>query len=158
MVAADARAVAALTGELGYPVGVDELRRRVDHLRSQLANEVLVAVDDDDRPIGWIHVGRTPTLETSDAALIGGLVVGDAHRDGGIGTALVAAAEAWARAAGATRMVVRSRSTRERAHRFYEDLGYGRVKVSHVFEKPLPDGGAEPGDPAPDGVSRESGW
>ena len=157
MVAADVPAVAALTGELGYPVEDEELTRRVTHLRSQPGNEVLVAVDEADRPIGWIHVGRMPTLETSDAALIGGLVVGEGQREGGIGTALVAAGEAWARASGATRMIVRSRTTRERAHEFYERLGYGRVKVSQVFEKSLVDAGAEPGGPAPGAISRESG-
>jgi GNAT superfamily N-acetyltransferase len=134
---ADLAVAAALTTELGYPVASDELARRVAHLRAHSDHEVLVATDADDRPIGWIHVGRMPTLEASDAALIGGLVVAEGSRSSGVGTDLVAAAEAWAAAHGARRIVVRSRSTRERAHRFYERLGYAPVKVSHVFEKGL---------------------
>jgi hypothetical protein len=32
---------------------------------------------------------------------------------------------------------VRSNVVRERAHTFYERLGYGRVKAQQVYEKPL---------------------
>jgi len=42
-----------------------------------------------------------------------------------------------ARDRGATTILVRSRSTRERAHRFYDRIGYVEVRRSHVFEKPL---------------------
>jgi len=55
----------------------------------------------------------------------------------GIGAALVEAAEGWARHRGATEMIVRSRSARVRAHRFYERIGYAEVKRSHVFVKSL---------------------
>jgi hypothetical protein len=34
-------------------------------------------------------------------------------------------------------MQVRSRMSRERAHRFYEREGYEQVKTSVVFRKPL---------------------
>jgi GNAT superfamily N-acetyltransferase len=137
MVGADVAAVADLTSELGYPVDADELGRRLSALESAGAGEVLVAVDRSDRPVGWIHVARMPSLEASGRALIGGLVVGEAHRSAGIGAELVAAAEAWAAARGCVAIVARSRTTRERAHRFYERLGYREQKRSVVFEKPL---------------------
>ena len=63
-------------------------------------------------------------LESGEGRDIGGLVVDDGHRSAGIGAELLAAAEAWARESGATKMVVRSRVARERAHRFYEREGY----------------------------------
>ena len=57
------------------------------------------------------------------------------HRSAGIGAALVEAAEAWARERGATAIIVRSRSTRERAHRFYERIGYVESQAqSHLRE------------------------
>ena len=133
----DTARVAALTGQLGYPSTPADIGARLSYLRGRPEDDVLVAVDDHDQPIGWIHVSRFASLEASDVALIGGLVVDDAHRAGGIGEALLAAGEAWARRHGATTMVVRSRVTRERAHRFYERHGYATVKTSHVFEKPL---------------------
>jgi GNAT superfamily N-acetyltransferase len=76
-------------------------------------------------------------LEHSDYASINGLVVDEGRRGAGIGRALVAAGEAWARQRGAKEITVRSRSTRERAHRFYERIGYEEIKRSHVFGKPL---------------------
>jgi GNAT superfamily N-acetyltransferase len=139
MTAADLDPAADLTTQLGYPVDGAELGRRLAAIRGQPAEEVLVAVGDDDRPIGWIHVARLTTLEASDRALIGGLVVHEAHRSAGIGASLVAAAEAWARQRGAVAIVVRSRIKRERAHRFYEQLGYRETKRGVVFEKPLGD-------------------
>lgn len=137
MTAVDLGPVADLTTQLGYAVDPAELERRLAVIRGQPAEEVLVAIDDDDRAIGWVHVARLATLEASDRALIGGLVVDEPHRSAGIGTSLVAAAESWARERGATVIVVRSRTTRERAHRFYERLGYRELKRSVVFEKPL---------------------
>ena len=133
----DATRVAGLTGQLGYPSTPDDIGGRFAYVCSRPDDEVLVAVDEHDEPIGWIHVSRFASLEASDLALIGGMVVGDGHRSAGIGEALLAAGEAWAREHGASTMVVRSRSTRERAHRFYERHGYHTVKTSHVFEKPL---------------------
>jgi GNAT superfamily N-acetyltransferase len=134
---ADAARVAALTTQLGYPVAHDELARRLAEVRTHDDHELLVAVDPEDAAIGWIHVGRHPGLEASDLAIIHGLVVDESARSGGIGNALVDAAEAWARSTGATTILVRSRAARQRAHRFYERIGYVEVKVSHVFEKRL---------------------
>ncbi len=137
MTAADAGRVAELTTQLGYPVDPETLTARLAEVRTMPADEVLVAVDDDDVPIGWIHVGRLALLEESDLACINGLVVDEDRRSGGIGDALVAAAEVWAREHVATTMVLRSRSSRMRAHRFYERIGYVEIKRSHVFGRPL---------------------
>lgn len=137
MVEADAHRVAGLTTQLGYPVDAVTLTARLAEVRTRVADEVLVAVDADDLAIGWIHVTRLALLEASDLACINGLVVDEHHRSGGIGSDLVEAAETWARDRGAKAIIVRSRSTRVRAHEFYEHLGYVEVKRSHVFEKPL---------------------
>jgi predicted N-acetyltransferase YhbS len=134
---ADARHVADLTAQLGYPSAAAQIGTRLAHLRRGREDEVLVAVDERDEPVGWIHVSRVASLEADDLALIGGLVVDDAQRSSGIGEALLGAAEGWAREHGASTMIVRSRITRERAHGFYERHGYRTVKTSHVFEKRL---------------------
>ena len=135
--AQDAPELAALTSQLGYPSDTDEILARLARLAASRDDVVIVAVDDHDRPIGWIHVAMLALLEHSDYASINGLVVDEGRRSRGIGQALVAAGEAWARERGAAEITVRSRSTRERAHRFYERLGYTQVKLSHVFAKPL---------------------
>ena len=134
---ADVVPMAELTTQLGYPVDPQTLAERLADVRTRTADEVLVAVDARDRPIAWVHVALLATLEASHLAGINGLVVDEGNRSSGIGALLVEAAERWARDRGATKILVRSRSTRERAHRFYERLGYVEVKRSHVFEKPL---------------------
>ncbi len=137
MIEADAGRVAELTTQLGYPVDAETLVSRLAEVRTRPADELLVAVDADDLPVGWIHVARLALLEASALACINGLVVDEDRRSEGIGAALVAAAEAWARDRGATKIMVRSRSTRMRAHRFYERIGYVEIKRSHVFSKSI---------------------
>jgi GNAT superfamily N-acetyltransferase len=134
----DRAAVAGLTAELGYAATSDEMTARIDAIVQRPGEHaLLVAVDADDLPIGWIHVERVDTLETAPMAGIAGLVVGEGSRSDGIGAALLEAGEAWARDLGLRTMQVRSRTTRDRAHHFYEHAGYELVKTSAVFRKPL---------------------
>jgi len=137
MARSDAPRVAVLTTQLGYPVEADDLLARLDDVRDRTDDGLFVATNADDGVIGWIHVARIALLEAPGMALINGLVVDEGSRSAGIGADLVATAEGWAREHGATTIMVRSRSTRERAHRFYERIGYAEVKRSHVFERPL---------------------
>jgi GNAT superfamily N-acetyltransferase len=138
--AEDAAALAGLSGQLGYPVDAFELGER---LAAVVANDdaaVLVATEADDRPIGWLHVEIRRTLVAPLSAQVMGLVVDDAARSVGIGRELLRTAEAWAAARGCRRMLVGTRVTRERAHRFYEREGYTVEKTSYFFEKGLPAG------------------
>ena len=132
--ASDIDALAALSGELGYPSTADEIRARLAQL-SPDANAILVA--DDGQVVGWIHVATQMSLETGFYAQIRGLVVAETHRSRGIGAKLVAAAEEWASARNAPRMRVFSNVTRERTHLFYERHGYRVTKLQKSFEKRL---------------------
>ena len=134
----DAGAIAALTTQLGYPVDAQTQARRLAPVLASDRDEVLVAVDAADRPIGWIHVQGRLFLEGDDQAQIAGLVVGEGHRSAGIGAALLAAAEAWAAARDLRSMRVMSRVQRTGAHRFYERHGYAVAKTSLVFDRRLP--------------------
>lgn len=80
-----------------------------------------------------------PRVQLEDGAFaeLAGLVVDESVRGSGVGAALLAAAEDWARAQGFASMRVRSNVIRERAHRFYEREGYARIKAQAVFRKPL---------------------
>lgn len=137
MTAADASLVADLTTQLGYATSPAETTERISILRERPDDHAALVAEEDGRVIGWVHVAIYTSLESGRVATIGGLIVGEGHRSGGIGAELLTAAEAWARENGAAKMVVRSRVTRERAHRFYEREGYRLLKTSHVFEKPL---------------------
>ena len=133
----DAAALADLSDQLGYPVAPDELSRRLSAVAANDQAAVMVATDAADRPIGWVHVELKRTLVAPLTAQIMGLVVDDAARNRGVGKALLAAAEAWASARGCRQMIVGTRVTRGRAHRFYQREGYALQKTSHFFEKSL---------------------
>lgn len=132
----DAPALAALAGELGYPTTAEALLGRLASLHPTDA-AVIVSTDADDVPTGWCHVEMRRTLVEPMSALIAGLVIGEGHRSAGIGAALLGAAEAWATARGCRRMVVATRVTRERAHRFYAREGYEVSKTSYFLTKSL---------------------
>jgi GNAT superfamily N-acetyltransferase len=134
MTTGDAAAVADLSNQLGYPVEPARLAKRfadvVDHGHASIFVAEIAG-----RVVGWIHVAITPMLEMDLGAEILGLVVDQDHRSAGVGAALLAEGEKWARASGCTAVRVRSRIARERAHAFYERNGYTRVKTQHAFEK-----------------------
>jgi GNAT superfamily N-acetyltransferase len=133
---ADAPALAALAGELGYPTSAESLLGRLAAVHPTDA-AVIVSSDANDVPTGWCHVEMRRTLVEPVSAMILGLVIGEEHRSAGIGAALLAAAEAWARARGCQRLVVATRVTRERAHQFYAREGYEVSKTSYFLTKAL---------------------
>lgn len=132
----DVAALTELNAQLGYPTTEAELRERLDPILASPEDAIIVATAAD-RPIGWIHVAVERGLQGSFVAGLRGLVVDEAHRSSGVGRMLIGAAEEWARRHQCRVITVRSRVTRERAHRFYEREGYRHVKTSHVFEKRL---------------------
>lgn len=136
MTATDAEAAAALSGELGYPVEVGAMRRRIETLTSDDEHGLFVATSGL-QVVGWIHVAVAQHLQSETRAEIGGLVVSPDCRSAGVGARLVARAEQWARDRGLSGIVVRSQIKREAAHRFYLREGYTRTKTSAVFSKEL---------------------
>jgi GNAT superfamily N-acetyltransferase len=124
--------------QLGYPTAEPDIARRIGQVGAAGDRAtLLVAVDDDDRPVGWAHVELRSTLVAEPAAQLMALVVGDGARNRGIGRELLAAAERWAVAHGSQALLVATRVTRTDAHRFYRREGYALNKTSHIFEKPL---------------------
>ena len=136
MQATDAPEVATLSGELGYPAAERDVAERWKRL-TRRADHAMFVADEDGRVAGWVHVHDDWTLESGRAAELMGLVVSEARRGSGIGRALVAEAERWARDRGCPRLRVRSNVIREDAHRFYDTLGYERVKRQEIFDKRL---------------------
>jgi GNAT superfamily N-acetyltransferase len=132
----DAAALAELNGQLGYPTTGPELLERLEPILVSDEDAVLIATAAG-RPIGWVHVAVERGLAASFVAGLRGLVVDERHRSKRVGQALVQAAEEWARHHGCRVVTVRSRTTREGAHRFYEREDYRQTKTSRVFEKRL---------------------
>jgi GNAT superfamily N-acetyltransferase len=131
----DARDLAALATQMGYPSQPEDSSRRLGSLPFKRSC-VLVAVVEG-KTVGWVHANLYSTLVTDDVAAIYGLAVAEERQGHGIGRALMKAAEDWAVGAGCTTMYVRSNIARRGAHGFYRRLGYQPVKSSLLFTKSL---------------------
>ena len=132
----DSTAIAALAGELGYATTPAEMRRRLAALQQSKNDDVLVAVRSD-TVVGWIHLSRIPSLESSPFAEIRGFVVTESERGTGVGTQLVNAAEEWSRERACPRIRVRSNIVRTATRRFYQNRGFAVSKTQNVFDKTL---------------------
>ncbi|HEX5049905.1 MAG TPA: GNAT family N-acetyltransferase [Gammaproteobacteria bacterium] len=132
----DAPEIARLSGELGYPVSVDEITQRLAVLLRDERHHVAV-VGAGERLLAWMHVEQRASLERGERAELMGLIVDTSARRHGWGRKLVDVAERWARERGLGSITVRSNVARDGAHPFYERLGYARRKTQHVYTKVL---------------------
>ena len=130
----DSAAVSPLLDQLGYPVTPDELAGRFDRVEDALGDAAWVALDDVEAIVAFAagHL-FLPFELRSPVAELTALVVDERHRRGGAGSALVAAFESWATAAGAVRFSVATAFRRQDAHVFYERLGY--QQLARKYEK-----------------------
>lgn len=133
----DAAKLADLATQLGYPTEPEAMRGRLNAVAANQDAALLLAADEQDRPIGWLHVELKRSMVAPLGAQIMSLVVDEGSRSAGVGRALLDAAEAWAAERDCHHMLVATRVTRERAHGFYRREGYTLDKTSHIFEKPL---------------------
>ncbi len=130
----DVEAIAALSGQLGYPAQPAEIKARLERIQAQGDGQVLVA-EVGGRVVGWVHVRGEHTLESPALAAISGLVVDEGQRRRGVGAELMAAAERWAVSMRYDTVRLRSNVIREAAHRFYRRLGYSEAKRQVVLSK-----------------------
>lgn len=131
----DAGAVEELAGQLGYARTPEEVSAWLARPPEVWGRQMAFVACDEGLVVGWVEVSVVQPLQSAAHGLIGGLVVREGVRGGGIGRRLRERAEAWAWEQGVEEMVVTSRSTRHAAHRFYLRDGYRRVKTSEVFAK-----------------------
>lgn len=134
---ADALEIARLSAQLGYPADTTVFARRIAALIDSPKHAVLVADAGEAGLHGFIGVEHRLMLEMGERVEIVGLVVDSVARRSGVGRALVAAAEYWARSRGIDEVFVRSNVVRPESHPFYERIGYLRSKTQHVYRKRL---------------------
>ncbi len=133
----DAGAAARLATQLGYPSTAEQIERRFRALERSEDARVFIAEDPGGSPVGWVHVFGRRLLESDPDAEVGGLVVDETARGRGIGKALMASAEAWARERGYGIVSIRSNVIRTEAHEFYKGLGYEVLKSQYKLRKRL---------------------
>ncbi len=135
--AADAPQLAPLAGQLGYPSTTEQVLERLREILEDAAHAILVAEDKERRIAGYIEIFPFRTIGSEPRVEIASLVVDDSCRSQGVGRLLMNHAENWARARGFKEMGLRSNVIRERAHQFYENLGYRVNKTQKSFRKRL---------------------
>lgn len=107
-----------------------------DRMQAEGAN-LLIVGEDAGRIVATYQITFISglSLRAARRAQVESVRVASALRSRGIGAALMADAEARARAAGCSLLQLTTNTTRTRAHRFYERLGYA---PSHIgFKRPL---------------------
>jgi len=128
----DAERIAALLHQLGYARSMADIAQQLA-VRDERA-AILLAVNEDDDAVGCLQVMVDNRLAEGRRGEIVSLVVAAEMRGRGIGAALVAAAARWLREHGIAGMRVRCNAVRDRAHHFYERLGFGLTKTQKVFD------------------------
>ena len=125
----DAPHVARLLMQLGHPVTTDDVVARWPAWEAE-GNAALVAEGPDGRPAGIVTLHATRVLHRPHpVGRVTSLVVDASLRGGGIGRALMAAAEEALTRAGCGILEITSNVRRADAHAFYEHLGYERTSV-----------------------------
>lgn len=134
---ADAEALASLSGQLGYPSTAPDIVQRLRDLADGASGVVLVAESGDGRATGVAQALPQQFITDEPFVELAVLVVDETARDKGVGAALLAAVEHWARERGFGSVHVRSNVIRTPAHRFYLREGYAERKRQAVFVKRL---------------------
>jgi ribosomal protein S18 acetylase RimI-like enzyme len=107
----------------------------VNAVRGQDAQStVLIAQGADGTPLGFISLRLGEDVVGTARAHVADLAVTAGARRVGVGTALMSAAEAWARERGLPAISLDVWSTNERAQAFYRRLGYGAESL-HLLKR-----------------------
>jgi GNAT superfamily N-acetyltransferase len=130
----DIPAAAALIGQLGYEMPQPEFQRRLKAVLGQADHRIWV-FDDGGDAVGLLHAFFRPALDKPPEVIVQALVIEASQRSKGVGEALMQVTEAWAREKGCTSVALYSRVDRDRAHRFYERLGYEKKLASVQLRK-----------------------
>ena len=133
----DARAIAGLSRQLGYPTSAPTIALRLRSVARSREHGAFVAAGPKGEILGWIHVFVHRVLESEFSAEVGGLVVDEDFRGTGAGTALLERAERWAISKRLRSITLRSNVIRKPAHAFYLKRGYRITKTQFAFRKTL---------------------
>ena len=120
----DAAAMARLATQLGYASDAAQVTARLAHLQDHPHIQALVA-ETDGRALGFVGLMAFPAFHRDGLhGYVTAMVVDEGARGGGIGAALLKAAEAWFAERGVKRVNLTTALHREEAHAFYEKNGY----------------------------------
>jgi aminoglycoside 6'-N-acetyltransferase I len=118
----------------------EELAPWMRDFRSREDGEVFIALRDDGSACGFVEVASRPYSDGCDTSPVGYIeawFVDPDMRRAGVGGALLAAAEDWARARGYSEMASDSLLDNTVSHRAHEGAGYIEVERSVRYRKSI---------------------
>jgi ribosomal protein S18 acetylase RimI-like enzyme len=95
-------------------------------------DEIRIAEDESGEPLGFVHLETGTDITGRERGHVGDLAVAEHARGRGVGRALLASAEEWAREQGYELLGLNVIATNERARSFYDRLGYGEDVVALI--------------------------
>lgn len=133
----DAQQINALYDEvMGYLYPVQKIEEMIDIVCHDACNYVFVAVESD-QIVGIVEVVIKYSIHKPSYLIINTLAVLTSCQGKGIGGALLAYLEQFAKTRGLSLITVGSQEKRSDAHRFYAHHGYEIIKTHKIFEKKL---------------------
>lgn len=120
---------------LGYDFTEQQVEANVRRLIGSSENLLMVAVDEDDECVGFIHASNHDPVYAPPMKDIMALAIYDEHRHKGIGKQLVAAVEDWAAKSGAHGLRVNSGIEQKSAVVFYKSCGFEYIKTNYNLRK-----------------------
>ncbi|MGI6255359.1 MAG: GNAT family N-acetyltransferase [Acutalibacter sp.] len=134
---ADAPALTRLNREeMGYDYPEEKTVKRLETLLGDPTHCILVA-ESQGRVVGYLHLEWYELLYSDPMVNVMGIATASACRRQGVGRALLAAGEEWAKSQGASAVRLVSGESRKGAHAFYQRLGFTGNKLQRNFKKPL---------------------
>jgi len=130
--ASDLPTVAALIRELTPDLADAEATARLETISTNKDHRIWI-FERHGRIIGVLHAFKRPALEKPIEVVVQSMVVDAAHRDTGIGRALLVEVERWARETGHCSIALHTRE----AASFYERIGYTRIATPYLMRKIL---------------------
>jgi aminoglycoside 6'-N-acetyltransferase I len=125
-----------------WPSSPGEHSSEIDSFLSRNRNsaEVLIAIDDSDRAVGFVELSIRPYAEgcySGRVAYLEGWFVEAACRGNGIGAALIRATEEWGRQQGCTELASDTEIANIDSAKAHRALGFSEVERIVCFRKVL---------------------
>lgn len=132
----DAHRIYALCHEvLGYEFSEEQVEQNIRRLIGSPENLLLVAVDQDDEVIGFIHANNHDPIYAPPMKDVVALAVDPEYRKRGLGRRLLQAVEDWARETGAKGVRTNAAVSHKSALSFYKENGYEYIRTVYNIRK-----------------------
>lgn len=119
---------------LGYDYELGKQKNKIEAVLNDRSQVIFVACTKE-KVIGYIHLVNYDVIYADNYKNVMGLAVDCDFKRQGVGTALIKAAEKWAKENGACGIRLCSGIERESAHKFYLSQGYVCNKLQKNFKK-----------------------